>query len=231
MISIKNLSKKFGNHLALNNLSLEINDGESYAFIGGNGSGKTTLLEIIAGIQEQTIGEILINNEKVSKAKSIGIQFQEGAWPKGTSANDILEFYLGKQYKKNLRSQELIEIFEIEKFIKKDLNNLSGGQKQRFNAMLAIVNEPQIVILDELITGLDLKMQIKLINFFKDYKLNNNCTLLVITHMPEEVELMCDRVCILDSGSLIYDGKVSDVISKHKTVRQAVTKHYMGEEI
>jgi ABC-2 type transport system ATP-binding protein len=156
MIKVTNLTKKYGKKTAINNISFEIDDNDTVAIIGGNGSGKTTLVEILAGVLNKTSGDIEIKTK--NEKNEIGIQFQEGNWPRGTTPNRVLKFYTNKEQDDWV--EKLKDIFEIREFLKSDLNSLSGGQKQRFNAMLSILNKPEVVILDELITGLDLKMQL-----------------------------------------------------------------------
>ncbi|BET38030.1 hypothetical protein [Spiroplasma ixodetis] len=89
--------------------------------------------------------------------------------------------------------------------MKKEIFLLSVGQRQRFNCFLSILNDPEILILDELVTGLDLKMQIKLVNFIKSWKEIKKINLLIVSHTPEEVELLCDRVVILKNGEIYQD--------------------------
>jgi ABC-2 type transport system ATP-binding protein len=103
---------------------------------------------------------------------------------------------------------------------------LSGGQKQRFNAMLSILNKPEVVILDELITGLDLKMQLSLIEFFRNYQTENHSTLIFISHMPEEVELICHRLILLDKGEIVMDKLVKDVVKENGSVRNMLIDFY-----
>ncbi|ATZ21215.1 ABC transporter ATP-binding protein [Mesoplasma tabanidae] len=196
MIEIKNISKKFGKNLVLSNINLTIKKGESLALLGSNGSGKTTLLEILIGQIKPTTGSVLIEGKKET-FKEIGIQFQEGAWPKGVTSKLIISYFLKKtKILKDPEVNKLIDIFEIREFLKKDLNNLSGGQKQRLNTLLSVINNPNYICLDEMITGLDLKMQLKLIDFFKSLKKQNK-TIIVISHNPEEVEKLCDKIVIL----------------------------------
>ncbi|WP_303662159.1 ATP-binding cassette domain-containing protein [Williamsoniiplasma luminosum] len=230
-IKVNNIIKKFKTNVVLNNVSFEIHQGESVAFLGSNGSGKTTLVEIIAGLQNPTSGTVFFDEKTPEKFTNLGIQFQEGMWPKGTTGNDIIKFYFGKNYAQSEKIQKIIDIFEIKSILKADLNNLSGGQKQRFNAFLAVSNEPEVIILDELITSLDLKMQIKLIDYFKEYQKENKTTLLIISHMPEEVEIMCKRIILLEQGNLILDANVSDVVKKHGSIRKMIVKHYAGKKI
>ncbi|AOG61034.1 ABC transporter ATP-binding protein [Spiroplasma helicoides] len=227
LIELKNIEKKYKNKLVLEDISLSINEGEAVAFLGKNGAGKTTLVEIIAKFTNPTKGEVIINIEENQK-QEIGIQFQEGNWPTGLCANDILSFYYSvfPKFTKD-HFDKLDETFDIKNFLKTPLNKLSGGQKQRFNALLSVVNNPKIIILDELTTGLDLELQFKIINFFKN-QIKNNKTLLIVSHHPEEVEKLCDRLILVDKNHIILDQPVKQVQNSYGSVRNLMEEFYKG---
>lgn len=225
IIEVKNLSKKIKKLTIINNINLKILKGEKIAIIGANGSGKTTLIELICGITKASTGKININTG-VEKINRIGLQFQEGYWPAGITPKAIIKYYVGKKSINNKKIKKLLNIFGIEKFYNKQLNNLSGGEKQRFNAMLAIINNPEILILDEPTSGLDLKMQVKLTKFFKEYIINNQKTLLMTSHIPEEIENLCNRVILLENGTIISDLKIKDIINNYGSIRLFIEKYY-----
>ncbi|MCL8210362.1 Fe(3+) ions import ATP-binding protein FbpC [Spiroplasma sp. JKS002671] len=229
IIEIKGLNKKIKKTTIINNINLQILKGERLAIVGANGSGKTTLIELICRITKPTSGKIYINSD-TERIKKIGLQFQEGYWPAGVTPKAIIKYYVGKIDFNSDKVKQLIEIFGIKSFYNKYLNNLSGGEKQRFNAMLAIINDPEILILDELITGLDLKMQMKLITFFKIFLTNKQKTLLLISHIPEEVEQLCDRFVLLENGAIIKDLKVKEIINQYGSIRSFMEKYYSQVE-
>ncbi len=234
MIKIENLSKKFEkNKWVLKNLNFEIEKGEAIGILGANGSGKTTLIEIIAGISEPTEGKVNFINENKeidNKIKeSIGIQFQKGDWPFNTRGVDLLNLLISKKWNKDEYIKELINIFEVEDILTKRLSDLSGGQQQRFNSMISIIKKPKILILDELITGLDLKMQIKLVNFFDNLRKKEDITLIVISHIPEEIEKICNRIIVLNKGEIYKDESVKKIIKEYRSIRYFLEKYY--EEI
>lgn len=225
IIEVNDVTKKVGKLTIVKDINLKIKQGEKIAILGANGSGKTTLIELISNITKPSSGEIIINSN-IEKIKKIGLQFQEGYWPKGVTPKSIIKYYVGKKEAQAVRIEELAIIFGVRSFYNKDLNNLSGGEKQRFNSMLSVINNPEILILDELITGLDLKMQVKLINFFKDYLSNSKKTLLMISHIPEEVEALCERFILLENGVIINDLQVASVIKEHGSIRLFMEKYY-----
>ncbi|WP_425380503.1 ATP-binding cassette domain-containing protein [Spiroplasma endosymbiont of Stenodema calcarata] len=224
-IEIKDLTKKVKNQIIIEKLNLEINRGEKIAILGANGSGKTTLVELISGITNPSLGHIKIHTN-VPKIKQIGLQFQEGYWPKGLTPKAIINYYINKKEHDNAELNELLSVFGIKTFINKELNNLSGGQRQRFNAMLSVINTPEIIILDELITSLDLNMQIQLIQFFQNYLNHHQATLLMVSHIPEEVEKLCERVIVLENGHIIYDLPLTKILATYGTVRKFMEDYY-----
>ena len=230
MIILENISKSYGKNEVLKNINLKIADSESVAILGSNGSGKTTLVEIISGVLKPNNGHVYFvdhNNEKVHK--KIGVQFQDGYWPAGTTPMDLIKFYKGKSYLTTVEGQHLIDAFELKNILKKDIASLSGGQRQRFNCFLSILNDPEILVLDELITGLDLKMQIRLVNFFKEWKQLKKINLLIVSHTPEEVEMLCDRVIILKDGLVYLNQNIDTILQEFGTLRKMLIKYFEEE--
>ncbi|AGR41172.1 ABC transporter ATP-binding protein [Spiroplasma taiwanense] len=229
ILQLKNVFKYFGKKEVLKGVNLNINFGERLALLGGNGQGKSTLIDLISQVEKPSGGEIDIAIEKDIK-KEIGIQFQNGEWPRGITSKDMIILYRSIFPKFNEEwEKQLLDVFEIDEFINRPLNKLSGGQKQRFNSMISLMNQPEIVILDEFTTGLDLKLQIKLMNFIKKYCDEKNKTLLIVSHSPEEVELLCQRVAILFDGKIIFDNSILEVKKQFGSVRNLMNKHFAGE--
>ncbi|WP_339033352.1 ABC transporter ATP-binding protein [Spiroplasma endosymbiont of Cantharis rufa] len=229
LIEINNISKAFGKKVIFENFNLEIKEGQKVALMGANGCGKTTLVEMIAQFSKPDSGEIKIHLEDNIK-QEIGIQLQEGNWPTGITANNMLDFYKAVYPKLTKEWEEKIKnVFEIDEFINRPLKKLSGGQRQRFNAMISIMNNPKIIILDELTTGLDMELQFKIIDFFSKNTKEFNQTLLLVSHHPEEVEEMCDRLIIIKDSKVFYDDSIVNTIKKHKSVRALMDKFFKGE--
>lgn len=228
LLVIKNLKKDFGKKKVLIDLNLTIDQGEHVAILGSNGCGKTTLVEIIAQTSKPTSGTVEFAIEGDVR-KEIGIQFQQGEWPSGICAEDMLKFYrsIYPRFTKEWEEQ-LNQVFEIDEFRKRNLNKLSGGQKQRFNAMISMMNSPKLVILDELTTGLDMQLQFQIINFFKEVLTNNQKTLLLVSHSPEEAELLCSRMVIIHNGVIAFDRQISTAIKEFGSVRKIMDKHFEG---
>lgn len=228
IIEIKNLEKSFGKKTVLKDINWTVYEGERIAILGANGAGKTTLIEMIGQSSKPSKGSININLKGNIKAQ-IGIQFQQGDWIPGLNAEDLIDFYhhLFPKFTK-AREKLLREVFEIEEFKKTSLTRLSGGQKQRFNAMLSVLNDPKIVILDELTVGLDMELQFKILNFFKASTKKEKQTLLIVSHNPEEVEMLCTRLIIVGQQKILFDDSINNVKKHYQGVRNLMEQYFGG---
>ncbi|ASP28410.1 ABC transporter ATP-binding protein [Spiroplasma corruscae] len=227
MISLNEIGKKYGKKTVLDGITFNINKGENIAIIGANGSGKSTLIEIICGIQKQSSGSIEYTDE-ISKV--VGIQFQEGNWPPKTRAIDLIKFFKGRNWKKDEYVNDIFNIFEISEILKIDINKLSLGQRQRLNCFIAIIDNPTFIVIDELITGLDLKVHLKLIKYFEKIKNKTDKTLLIVSHIPDEIEVLCDRIIVLKDGKLCDDITLKEVFRTKKSIKNYL-ESYFGEDI
>lgn len=210
-IEIKQLRKEFNGFVAVDNLSLNINQGEIFGFLGPNGAGKTTSINMICGLLKPTSGEISILGNKVIrkdffKIKSrIGICPQNNIiWPKLTCVEQ-LEF-MGEMLGQNRnvsrkRAIELLDKMGLSEKSNKLAQTLSGGMKRRLNICLAIIHDPEIIIFDEPEAGLDPQSRILVREFIKS--ISKNKTVILTTHNMDEAERMANRVAIIDNGKLL----------------------------
>lgn len=229
IIEIKSLEKSYGKKTVLKNVNLDVYEGERIAIMGSNGCGKTTLMEVIAMFLKPEEGKLKINIQGNVK-NEIGIQLQAGEWPSGITPKDMISFYKCIYDKfSDSWEKELLDIFDINDFLDTPLKKLSGGQGQRFNAMISMMNKPKIVILDELTTGLDMELQYKITDFFKKVTIEEKQTLLLVSHHPDEVEMLCDRILILKDGTIFLDKKTKEVVKKYKSVRNLMEQFFKGE--
>jgi len=216
IIEIENLTKTFKSLVAVNDLSLSINEGEFVALLGPNGAGKTTLVEMIEGIQGPTAGDIKISgmswkdNEDALR-KMIGLSLQETRFLDKLTVYEILYLFAGFYNKSRQDALDmLIKIGLADK--KNDYTmNLSGGQKQKLSLGIALINDPKIIILDEPTTGLDPHARRELWQILKDLR-KTNTTMILTTHYMEEAELLCERVVIMYKGKILADGKLDRLL-------------------
>lgn len=236
LIQLQNITKIYRqkgdqDNVVLKDVNFNIRDKEVIGILGPNGTGKTTLVEMICQTKSPTSGKIYYNFAKGGLKDNIGVQFQEGAWPPGLTARDIIEFYLGIYTKVTVeRIRELIEVFEIEDFYSnRPLSRLSGGQKQRFNALLAVLHNPKLIVFDEITTGLDIELQYKILSYVRKIARENEHTILIVSHGPEEIESLADRIIIIAEGGIYVDYSLKELLAKYKTVRNMLDLFFAGK--
>ena len=210
MIEVKNITKKYGSFVAVDDISFTINDGEVVGFLGPNGAGKSTTMNIITGYIEQTEGEVKINGydtiKNAKKAKKI-----IGYMPEGVPLyNDLTvkEFvtYMAELHKvdkkqKKEKVQKIIKETGLDMMQHKLIKNLSRGQKQRVSLAGTLVSDPKIVILDEPTVGLDPKQITEIRSLIKN--LGKKHTVILSSHILSEVSQICDRVIIINKGRIV----------------------------
>jgi len=208
IIRISNLKKKFGNFTAVDGISFDIYKGEVFGFLGPNGAGKTTSINMICGLSPPTEGEVIFGNQIKNKndiKTHIGICPQENIfWPKLTCFEQLR--FMGEMYgmsRKSARqkSKELLKLMALEEKSNVLAKKLSGGLKRRLNICLALIHDPEIIILDEPEAGLDPQSRIMVRNFIKT--LAKEKTVILTTHNMDEADRLADRVAIIDHGKLL----------------------------
>ncbi len=224
MIEVKNVTKKYGSFVAVNDISFTINDGEVVGFLGPNGAGKSTTMNMLTGYIEQTEGHIIVNGydtiKKPNKAKG-----QMGYMPEGVPLyNDLTvkEFvtYMAELHKierkqKKDRVQAVLKEVGLESMQNKLIKNLSRGQKQRVSLAGTIVFDPKIVILDEPTVGLDPKQITEIRSLIKN--LGKKHTVILSSHILSEVSQICDRVIIINKGKIVAIDTPENLESKVST--------------
>ena len=210
LIQVKNLSKKYGNFVAVDNLNFKINDGEIIGLLGPNGAGKSTTMNMITGFIDATEGQILINEKDILK-NSKEIKKQIGYMPENIplyqdlTVKEFVKFMaelkgVSKKDKKN-EVEETIKKVGLTDVQNKLIKNLSRGYKQRVSLAGAIVGNPKILILDEPTVGLDPKQIIEIRELIKS--LGKNHTVILSSHILSEVSQICEKVIIINKGKLI----------------------------
>lgn len=221
MLKIENVSKKIRKKEILNEVNLTITKGEAIGIVGANGSGKSTLIDLIVKDQVPTTGSVIYEEEVF-----FGVQYQDSKWPIGIRVKDVIKIFKSKKILNNDEDKELLKFFEIDEFFDSNINKLSGGQRQRFNCYLALANDANFLIFDELITGLDLKTQVKLMNYICDLKEKNDKNILIISHIPEEIEMLTDKFILINEGKIINVYNTKDVAQKSGGVRKLLMDFY-----
>ena len=215
IISIKNLCKNYKSVKALDNLSLEINQGELFGLLGVNGAGKTTLIKILCGLTRKTCGEVIIDNfnleNQIDKIKEIvDISPQETSVAQKLTVKENLEFF-AKIYNNCDQDyiNQIIDTFALDDVLYKRAKTLSGGYKRRLSIAIALISKPKILFLDEPTLGLDVFARRDLWNIID--KLKGKVTIILTSHYLEEIESLCDRVAILSKGKLLQVGTIGHI--------------------
>lgn len=211
IIEIHDLKKYYGDVKAVDGISFNVKEGSLFAFLGLNGAGKSTTINIICSILKKDSGQILINDLDLDKHSSeikhlIGVVFQNSTLDGALSVKDNLMlrggFYGLKGKALKQRVEELTELLDLGKLLKKPIKNLSGGQKRRVDIARALINYPKILILDEPTTGLDPQTRKKIWNLIDDLRKSKKMTVFLTTHYMEEAN-KADRVVMLDAGHIV----------------------------
>ena len=210
MIEVKNVTKKYGSTVAVDNISFDVKDGEVVGFLGPNGAGKSTTMNMITGFIEPTSGQIIVNGNDISKKqkkakKDIGYMPENVPLYYELTAKEFITYMAElKMVKRNVRKQEVQEVIKevgLEEVQNKLIRNLSRGYKQRVSMAGALIGNPDVIILDEPTVGLDPKQITEIRNLIK--KLGQKHTVILSTHILSEVSQICERVIIINKGKII----------------------------
>ena len=211
-IEIHNITKKFNDFTAINDISLDIIEGEIFGLLGPNGAGKTTTISMLATILQPTSGHAVVWNhdivkEKDAVRKSIGIVFQDPSLDDELTGKENLDFH-GRMYKmkKEYREERIVEVLQLVELEDK-ANNLvktySGGMKRRLEIARGLMHSPKVLFLDEPTLGLDPQTRRRLWDYIKKINQEQKLTIILTTHYMDEADFLCDRIAIIDQGKII----------------------------
>ena len=221
MLKVSNVSKKYGDLLAVNNLSFEVNDGEIFGLLGLNGAGKTTTFRMILGLIDDYIGDITLDGRRIDYSLSDKIGFlteERSLLTKLTVLEQITYYGVLKSIPIDEIEKRLdywLEVFGISEYKNKKIKELSKGNQQKIQFISAIINDPKLLILDEPFSGLDpinVELFKKVILEFKD----KGTSIIFSSHRMEHVELFCDRLVVLVKGQSVISGYLKDIKRDYK---------------
>ena len=221
-IETRQLTKKFKEKVAVDEINLQIKKGELFALLGTNGAGKTTTIKMLSGLILPTSGDIEIENmdmkKDIFKIKEIlNVSPQETAIAPNLTVKENLEFMAGVYQisNKEKKIDELIKQFKLEEILNKRTKTLSGGWQRRLSIAISLINNPKILFLDEPTLGLDVIARKELWKVINELK--GKITIILTTHYMEEAESLSDRIGIMANGKLVDVGTSEDLIKKTKT--------------
>lgn len=223
-IELKNISKSFGDNLVLDNINLYIRENEFLTLLGPSGCGKTTTLRIIGGFESPDNGQVIFNGKDITDIppyeRQINTVFQKYALFPHLNVFDNIAFGLKiKKIKKEeikARVEEILRLVNLKGFENREIDSLSGGQQQRIAIARALVNEPKVLLLDEPLGALDLKLRKDMQRELKNIQKRVGITFIYVTHDQEEALTMSDTVVVMDSGNILQIGTPVDIYNEPK---------------
>lgn len=216
VIKVHNLHKSYGDVQVVKNISLTVKKGEVFGLLGANGAGKSTTIECILGTKNFDNGQISIlgmnpKKERKQLFQKVGVQFQESNYQDKITVKELCEI-TEVLYKNPLDYNKLLKQFDLQDKVKKLVSELSGGEKQRLFIILALIPNPEVVFLDELTTGLDVKARRDVWKCLLNLK-KQGLTIFLTSHFMDEVEVLCDKICILKNGVIDFYGTVEEAVA------------------
>lgn len=216
LIKVEQLSKAYGELMAVKNLSFTVKRGSVFGLLGANGAGKSTTIECVLGTKKLDSGSVSILGlspfaNRKELFEKVGVQFQEASYQENIQVGELCEV-TASLYKNPTDYKRLLLQFDIADKIKTPIKELSGGQIQRLFIILALIPNPEVVFLDELTTGLDARARRDVWQILSQLK-NNGLSILLTSHFMDEVEALCDTICILKRGETVFYGTVAEAIS------------------
>ena len=221
-IKVQGLCKKFKNTLAVNNVNFEINRGKIIGLLGPNGCGKSTTIGMMLGLIKPTSGNVIINNQDIENHRTSLLEKMNFIspyieLPKKLTVEENLKVYGCLYGVKNLKEKiyNLMEKLNLTEFRSRKTGELSSGQKNRVSLAKALINEPDILLLDEPTASLDPDVGDNIREFIEKFASNKGATILLASHNMNEVERLCDEVMMMKDGQIIDSGKIDGLIDKH----------------
>ncbi|WP_373470587.1 ABC transporter ATP-binding protein [Carnobacterium alterfunditum] len=230
MIKVENLGKTFKEKVAVEDMNMYLDEGESVGLLGPNGAGKSTAISMISTLLPPTKGTVMFNEKDVSKHPKelrtvLGVVPQEIALYEELSAYENMRFF-GKIYgltgrELEAKIQEKLDLVGLKERQKETVNTYSGGMKRRINIAVALIHDPKILIMDEPTVGIDPQSRNYILGMVRKLNREKGITVLYTSHYMEEVEKLCDRVYIMDHGQVIASGtkeELKNILSNEETI-------------
>jgi ABC-2 type transport system ATP-binding protein len=235
VIQVSGIRKSYGTTVAVSEVSFGVGEGEVFGLIGPNGAGKTTTMECVEGVRRPDRGEVSILGldpfrDVYQVQNRIGVQLQQAQLQKRIKVWEAVDLW-ASLYSKSVDPNRLLEQLGLADKRNAWFMTLSGGQKQRLFIALALINDPEVVFLDELTTGLDPQSRRAIWDLVRGIR-DRGKTVFMTTHLMEEAERLCDRVAIIEHGKIIDMGTPEELVGRHCPARTVVlaTDHALAEE-
>jgi ABC-2 type transport system ATP-binding protein len=225
VIHVTGIRKTYGRTVAVDEISFDVQSGEIFGLIGPNGAGKTTTMECVEGLRTPDRGAISVlgldpTRQVYALQQRIGVQLQEAQLQKRIKVREAVDLW-ASLYKRKLDGDRLLEQLGLSDKRSAWFMTLSGGQKQRLFIALALINDPELVFLDELTTGLDPQARRAIWDLVRGMR-ERGKTVFLTTHLMEEAERLCDRVAIIDHGRIVDIGAPDELVRRHCPERSVI---------
>jgi ABC-2 type transport system ATP-binding protein len=225
VIQVATIRKTYGRTVAVEEVSFDVHSGETFGLIGPNGAGKTTTMECVEGLRNPDRGSISVlgldpRRDRQTLQDRIGVQLQEAQLQKRIKVKEAVGFW-ASLYRKAVDGDRLLDQLGLSEKRNAWFMTLSGGQKQRLFIALALINDPELVFLDELTTGLDPQARRAIWDLVRGIR-DRGKTVFLTTHLMEEAERLCDRVAIIDHGRIIDIGTPAELVRRHCPERTVI---------
>ena len=241
-LEITHLRKRYGQKVAVDDLSLQVNEGEIFGILGSNGAGKTTTVECAEGLRHPDGGTVRVfgidpYRDRAEARQLVGVQLQESQLPDKLTVAEAISLY-ASFYPRHADTEALLTRLGLDEKRNARYRKLSGGQKQRLSIALALVGNPRLVVFDELTTGLDPAARRESWKLVEELRADG-VTVLLVTHYADEAERLCDRVALIQAGRIAACGRPAELIEAssvsnasragHATLDDAIVALTTGE--
>ena len=222
-LEVRNLHKRYGHRVAVDDVSLTVEDGEIFGIIGPNGAGKTTTVECVAGLRTPDSGSVSVlgldpTTDRAEVRERLGVQLQESSFPDAITVAEALDLY-SSFYRDPADWRELMELLDLTEKRDTRYKALSGGQKQRLSIALALVGGPRVAILDELTTGLDPQARRDTWSLVERVR-DTGVTIVLVTHFMDEAERLCDRIAVVSGGRVAAVDTPTGLVAQANAAQQ-----------
>ena len=216
VVEVEGLIKRYGDHVAVDDVGFSVSEGEIFGILGTNGAGKTTTVECLQGLRRPDRGRmrVLGLDPRTARARlrdRVGSQLQDSALPDRLRVEEAVRLFGAED---PAAGDRMLEAWGLTALRRRSFASLSGGQRQRLFIVLALLNRPSVVFLDELTQGLDPLARVEVWAAIREVR-ERGCTVVLVTHFMDEAEALCDRVAVMRAGRLVDIGTPPDLISRH----------------
>jgi len=230
MLHIENLTKSYGKNHVLKGIDLSVIKGSCSALVGRNGSGKTTIVDIVCKAKKADGGVIRYGFEECKLFDHIGVQIQDAKFDERLKVKQIIDLWKSIYGGAKANLSELIDVLDIGVIMDSSSDRISGGQRQRLNILLSLFHDPDMLIFDELTTGLDASTRDDVQEYLKMLNKDKGKTIFIVSHYMDEVEALCDMVYFLKDGVIFENGSPNKIKEEYScSSLQEFVKQHMGK--